>query len=328
MIASTDRDTARVVPPAVRLTPTFDVARMVAEVEQLRPDTWKRQNYIDEQGQIREAWVDWRCLPLRSIGGDPSRTDPGAPGLVDFAYTRWYEQAPYLAEVLASIPAPIFAVRLLALAGGVEGPEHNDIKFDLRWGLARLHVPITTSPGAVLYLDKQPFRWQPGTLWFGDFNRFHKVENVDTALRIHMVFDVAVSPGLLELFPADYREVRGAEVIVNRAPVPQSADERRALRVRFALPASFVSEEEVDGNFLQPQEQRSAVIDDDGSRLVLSVDGEPKIALVHVGNGELRYMCWTDERSIQVSARGDYVTLRSRAGTQVRELELPAERLA
>jgi hypothetical protein len=314
-------------PTAARLARSYDVARLVADLEGLKPDTWKRQNYIDEQGVIHEAKVDWRCLPLRSPGGDPKRTDPGAPGLVDYGYTPAWEQAPYLAEIIKSIPAQICAVRLLALGGGVEGPEHNDIKFDLRYGLARLHVPITTTPKAKLFIEGDTHQWQPGELWFGNFNRFHKVENLDPQLRTHMVFDVLVSEELLALFPAEYRAEVGREVIINRKPVPLDTGERASMRVKFQLPASFSNEEEEDGKFLEPQPQRAATIDDDGSRMVLSLDGVPKIALVHVGDRELRYLCWTDERTIQISPDRRTVTIRSRAGTSVRELQIAAEPL-
>jgi len=318
---------ASVLPPAAQLARTFDVARLIADIERLDPDTWKRLNYVDEQAVIHEITVDWRCLPLRVIGGDPRRTDAGSPGLVDYANTKWFDQATYLAEIVTSIPAPILDVRLLALGGGMEGPEHNDARLDLRYGLARLHVPITTTPGSRLYLDNQVYQWKPGTFWFGDFNRIHKVENTDSVLRIHMVFDVLVSKGLLELFPSEYRALLGGEVIVNRPPVPLSPAERARLRVSFRLPVFFPNVEGPEDDFLQPQDQRHATIDDDGSRMILSLDGRPTIALVHIGDNEFRFLGWSDERTMQVSPNGDTVMLRMRAGAQVRQQEIQAARL-
>jgi hypothetical protein len=301
---------------------------MVSDVEALDPATWRRQNYIDDDGTIREAWVDWRCLPLRSIGGSGTRTDPGAEGLVDYAATPWLAKAPYLEEILATFPAPVRAARLLALGGGMEGPEHCDDKYGLAWGVARLHLPIITTPGARLYLDGQIFQWQPGELWFGDFTRMHKVENTDRELRIHLVFDALVTDGLMQLFPDDYVRTLGDRVLLNkpatRALVPN------AYRVRFPIPTSFANHEEPEGQFLEPQEHKPAVIDVVDSEPLLTIDGTPTLGLVHIGDGEFRFLGWTDERTIQVSGPQAHptVTLRSREGRRVRSLEISAVRLS
>jgi len=97
--------------------------------------------------------------------------------------------------------------------------------------------------------------------------------------------------------------------------------------VSFRLPVFFPNVEGPEDDFLQPQDQRHATIDDDGSRMILSLDGRPTIALVHIGDNEFRFLGWSDERTMQVSPNGDTVMLRMRAGAQVRQQEIQAARL-
>src|SRR5436190_11288674 len=89
---------------------------------------------------------DWRSIPLRSIGGDLGRTDPGGPDLIGFADTPLLDRMPNLQAVLSAIPGEIRSVRLMALGPGVSSPLHSDTKLGLPWGLVRLHVPIVTDP--------------------------------------------------------------------------------------------------------------------------------------------------------------------------------------
>ncbi|MDM4777835.1 aspartyl/asparaginyl beta-hydroxylase domain-containing protein [Micromonospora sp. b486] len=199
---------------------------------------WKHQRRYGGTGEA--ATVDWRVLSLRSVGGDHERTDPGGPGLQEFAGTSWLAGAPYLAHVLDSIPAQLRSARLMALGPGVDSGEHSDYKYGPLWGTARLHVPITTTPGAKLHLEGTPHQWQPGTLWFGDFSRTHRVQNEDDVPRVHLVIDTLVSRQLLDLFPAEQREQFLDAALVNRWPVGLSATELSAYRLRCAMPASFL----------------------------------------------------------------------------------------
>lgn len=317
------------VPPAAKLALEFDPERLLADLTRLSEHRWNKQRSYAEDGTVTEAEVDWRCLPLRSVGGNPERTDPGGPGLEEFHDTERLAKAPYLAEVLGRIPAELRAARLLALGPGAESWVHNDTKYGPAWGTARLHAPIITTPGAKLFMEGTLHRWQPGSLWFGDFSRMHKVENTDNVRRVHLVVDTLVSAELMELFPADYLELLDDdEVLINRRPIALTSAELDHHRVRFPLPASFTSWEEVDGEFLRPQQQLDATIDVYDSRLVLGAGDKQLFTLIHIG-GEFRFAGWTDERTVQISRTGDTatVTLRSKCGTTVRELVIQAQPL-
>ncbi|MER7845948.1 aspartyl/asparaginyl beta-hydroxylase domain-containing protein [Kitasatospora sp. NPDC096077] len=315
-------------PAAARLALDFDVERLVADVAELRRQAWKLQATYGADGVIGEAPIDWRVLPLRSPGGALDRTDPGGPALEDFEPTEWLAKAPYLAEVLDTIPAELRSARLMALGPGARSADHFDNKYGVAWGTARVHVPILTHAEARMYIADELQQWQPGTFWFGDFSRVHRVENTGTETRVHLVIDTLPSKELFELFPAEVRDqVDGAEIVFSRGRQPLTAEAAAASLVAFDLPESFANWEETEGEFLQPQKQLAAVIERDGEHLVLSLDGRPEFRLVHVGDQEFRFAGWTEERTVQVLP-GDAprVVLRTRVGSRVQQLELAARR--
>ncbi|OLR93891.1 hypothetical protein BJP25_14975 [Actinokineospora bangkokensis] len=318
------------VPPAAKLKREYDAARLQDDLRTLSEHVWSLQRSYADDGTVTEAEIDWRCLSLRSAGANLERTDPGGPGLLEHEDTVWREKAPYFSALLADIPAELRAVRLLSLGPGAKSWLHNDTKYGPAWGNARLHVPVTTCPGAKLFMEGTLHQWQPGEFWFGDFSRMHQVENTDTVPRVHMVIDALVSEELLELFPDEYlADLDRDDVLVNKRRVPLSAEGLAAHSVAFDIPVSFPSWEEEDGQFLQPQEQAPATASVVDGALVLTVAGKPTAKLIHTGGGEFRFAGWTDERTITIDPAGDSptVTLRTRVGTAVRELTVPARAL-
>ncbi|AVT28455.1 hypothetical protein C6361_01875 [Plantactinospora sp. BC1] len=321
---------ATALPHTARLTPGFDVDRLVADLERLGTAEWKQQQLYTESGLGAVANFDWKVLSLCSIGGDPTRTDPGGPGLEGFGYTERLQSTPYFAEILAGIPAPLRAVRLMSLGPGARTRIHHETKYGFPWGTLRLHIPITTSPGAILAFGDEVYQWQPGEFWFGNFCRSHMVRSSGPGNRVHMVIDTLVTPELVALFPADVRAILDRhEPLFARRTVPIcSADLGEYRSTTFAMPASFANWEEADGEFLRPQPTVAASVDVRDSRLVLLVDDKPTFGLVHIGDGEFRFAGWSDERTVQLGPSGPAggVTLRTRQGGVTRELTVAASR--
>ena len=306
-----------------RLNATFDGAALAEELTELRRHAWQRQRvYGDQIGW--ESKVDWTCLALRSPGGDGDRTDPGGPGPVDFADTAWLERAPHARAVLRSIPAPLRAVRYMALGPGTHSHLHFDTKYGPSWGVARLHVPVTTNPDAVLHLDGEDHRWQPGEFWFGDFSRNHQVGNDGTEPRVHLVIDTLVVPELAEIFPDSWKEfLLDGGAVLNRpaTPLPGAPKEWEC---SFEVPETFTDWEEEDGAFLDPAvPRRGATVRTEDDHLLLTYEGASPVRLVHIENGEFRYAGWSEERTVQLRREHGEVVLRSRVGSTVRSLSLP-----
>ncbi|GAA4139207.1 aspartyl/asparaginyl beta-hydroxylase domain-containing protein [Actinomadura keratinilytica] len=314
--------TATAAPAVTALDLRFDVAPLAAEVRRLRERAWRAQRPYGQNGLMPTTVADWTILPLRSPGGDPARTDPGGAGLLPFADTPHAADCPALGAVMAAVPAPLRAVRLMALGPGAQSPEHRDSKIGLPYGTLRLHVPITTNPGAVVVIEGAAHHWEPGRLWYGDFNRPHLVRNTGDDARIHLVLDTLVTPELLRLFPADVRDrLPIGEVLFARPPVPLPERELAGLRRRFMLPAAFRdwSEDEVSSG---PDLPAQIVIVD--GEPVLEVAGEPAFGLVHLGAGEFRLRGWSEERTLHIASDGR-IRMWVRAGRRLTCWERPSD---
>ncbi|MFC5182561.1 aspartyl/asparaginyl beta-hydroxylase domain-containing protein [Actinomadura harenae] len=317
------------VPTAVPLDRAYDADRLAAEVEALRALTWRAQRSYGQEGQRGTAEIDWRILPLRSPGGDPARTDPGGAGLVPHADTPYLERTPYIAELLAGVPAPLRAVRLMALGPGVRCHEHRDGKCGYPWGAMRLHVPVVTNPDAVVVIGGEERHWDAGRLWFGDFDRPHHVRNGGDAPRVHLVIDVGLTPELLALFPAAFRDrLPWRDVLYTRSPKPLGPADLTALTCAFDMPAAFPDWSEDDDGTPRPDVPGS-VRAVDGRLCLCGGDGAPLFALVHVGSGEFRFEGWTEERTLRLDLDSGTpcARYRVRCGTSVTEAVRPARPL-
>lgn len=310
---------------ATLLRPTFDADRMLAELAAVRTHAWDRQRVYDDKGVGSQTDVDWRCLALRSPGGDGDRTDPGGPGAEDFADTEWLDQLPYIRQILGSIPAPLHAVRLMALGPDTVGMDHSDPKYGPRWGVVRLHVPVVTNPAALLVLDGVEHAWQPGEFWFGDFSQTHRVQNHGDEARTHLVIDALVVPGLARVFPQSWASYfADGDVLFNRQACPQRAAERARSACRLEIPASFGLWES-EANLAVGEPTTLARVHETGSGLELALDTGQRLGLVHLGQSEYRFAGWSEERTLQLFTDGPTpsAVLRTRAGRQVQQLTVP-----
>ncbi|MEU9397913.1 aspartyl/asparaginyl beta-hydroxylase domain-containing protein [Streptomyces sp. NPDC048324] len=312
---------------AAQLTPAFDLdaGRLAAELAAVTSHTWNVQRTHTYGGQVGQAApIDWRVLPLRSLGGDADRTDPGGPGPQPFAPTRWFQELPYLAQLLDAVPAPLNAVRLMALGPGAISTAHCDPKYRLDRGLTRLHIPVVTTPDAVLVLDGVEHCWQPGTLWYGDFSREHLVRNTSqTVTRIHVVIDALLTADLASWFPGSWSELfTHGEVLLNR-PTPASTPSWPAgLPYDALVPSGFADFDAaapLDGSLLPTRLDRTA---DDV--LTLTVAGRSFALLPAGDSGEWRFSGWSEQRTLQPDHDGGLL-LRVRRGRALADRHVPAE---
>lgn len=311
---------------AVRLLPVLDADRLVADLMTARDHLWDEQSSYENGRVSRWAEQDWRCLSVRSPGGDKTRTDPGGPGSAEFADTEWLDHMPYVREVLRSIPGPLYAARFMDLGPGVVGYRHSDPKFAPDWGMARLHIPVITHEEASLDLDGGIHRWQPGEFWFGDFSRKHQIQNLGPEHRVHLVVDVLVTPELAQLFPTDWADYfNGSDVLYNRPAVATTDREREAARCSFDAPAHLL-EIEVFGSLTGPQPQATFSIVDTGTGLAIRSPQDHLFPLVALGGHEYRLVGWSEERTVTTRLDGPRpeVELTYRKGHRSTRLRVPA----
>ncbi|ATQ43030.1 aspartyl/asparaginyl beta-hydroxylase domain-containing protein [Caulobacter mirabilis] len=172
----------------------FDVARMRAEVGSLADGDWiPHYNARDYEGE-------WSGVALRSTGGRDGWLFPAPPGGEPYADTPTLGRLPYLAQVLGTFECPLETARLLRLHAGSSIREHVDHALGYEDGLARLHVPIVTSPEVVFYLDGAPVPMGEGECWYFDARRPHRVDNRGVEHRVHLVIDCIVDGWLAGVF--------------------------------------------------------------------------------------------------------------------------------
>ncbi|MEV0594614.1 aspartyl/asparaginyl beta-hydroxylase domain-containing protein [Nonomuraea cavernae] len=285
---------------AVQLRSGYDVERLERDLEKASRLTWGVKTwYSSEDGPGAPAAPGWKCLPVRSPGGDVSRTDPGGPGTVDFVYTPIIDHLPYVQSVIREVPGNHRAIEFLALAPGACSPVHTDYPSGFAFGWVRLHVPIITNPQCSITINGNRHYWEPGTLWYGDVSQPHHVANESDTTRVHLVIDVEVSPEMVRIFPDSFLRALGDDRILhNRPEVPLPAG--HGLNCVFRVPA---------GECLTTIEPwRSSPGDDcvvtltpapDG-RLALSTSDGFQATLVHVGDDTFRYLGWTDTHTLTI----------------------------
>jgi hypothetical protein len=305
---------------AARLAPSFDAQRLADEMTTVTSHRWQQQRIHSPGGGTGPATaIDWRVLPLRNPGGDPDRTDPGGPGPHDFRSTPWLQRLPYLEEIIASIPAPLNAVRLMALGPGAAAQPHRDPKYALHRGFARLHLPIVTHPDAVLVLDGVRHCWSPGQLWYGDFSREHLVRNTGPHTRVHTVIDVLLTEALAAWFPQAWQDAfTGGDILFNRPP-PTRSTPPEDLPDTLMLPKSFTDfdhDRSLEGP-LQPVQ-----LDEQGSTLALRTASRV-FALAPVGPRHYRFAGWSEQRTLELTT--DALTLRTRRGRASHERRVTVE---
>lgn len=303
-------------PSTARLNMTFDAERLVAELTRLPAVPWEQ--VVVHSASDGADGAGWQSLPLRRLAADA--------GAAEYVDTEVLKHLPYLAEVLHRLPAPVRGARLMATRPGTRGAVHTDDKCGLPWGTVRLHVPTHTAPGATLDLDGLICVWGTGELWYGDFSRPHAVVNTGATTRVHLVLDSAVTPELLDLFPAAFRTPETtANVLFALPPVPLGDVEKRHLPARCALPASFDDFLGTDNSVLQQPVEPALVRLHEGRPVLAWADGRT-IPLVHLGHLTFRFAGWTIERTIEicpVSDRRADVILQIRNGATVTETRLP-----
>ena len=220
-------------PVAVRLPRTYDVERLLSDLQILRDVKSAPQPGPYHAGE-------WTGIALHSMGGKDS-VFPSAAGMDRYQQTENLKRTPYFREILDELACPKEVVRILFLPPGGYIKDHFDFHTSFQFGLLRLHIPVITDPGVAFVIDGERMDWKPGELWYGDFSKVHSVKNDSQIVRVHIVIDVQINDFLLNLFPADFLARRRAEGIsMTQEPMPASAAELRRFACDFKIPGEYM----------------------------------------------------------------------------------------
>lgn len=230
-----------------RLSLKFDPTRLQDDLALIRPDEWIAHfNKADYDGA-------WSGVSLRSVGGATTNIYPGATAAPEsFADTSILARCPYFTEVIRQFHCPVRSARLLRLCPGSIIREHRDPSMGLEDGEARFHVPVMTNPDVAFFVNGERVTMNPGEAWYIDFNLPHRVSNLGSTDRIHLVIDCVVNDWVLGLFPPEMLNVEpeapplespSSPEALERFRVLVAEDDRLQEELRDILdPALFVSQ--------------------------------------------------------------------------------------
>jgi hypothetical protein len=182
-------------PDRLRLPLSFDPDLLIRDLAALSSVDWiahfVKQNY---EG-------DWSVIPLRGVAGakHPVKMIYPDPAATAFEDTPMLAACPYFREVLSAFRCEVQCVRLMRLTPGSVIKEHNDHDLDIALGMARVHIPITTSDAVEFELNRRRIAMAPGSAWYLRLSDPHRVANNGAADRVHLVVDLVVNDWLTEL---------------------------------------------------------------------------------------------------------------------------------
>jgi len=178
--------TAETVNDRIKLPFTFDVDKMIAEVEAIGLNNF----------------IYYNVLPLRSPAHmvDPSLPfPPPADDYADGSWTDWLDtpelkKSPYLTSIVDTFRehTKVTLVRVLRLQAGSIVAEHKDetLGLEIHKSVIRLTIPIIRDEGVDFFLGGEPVLMKPGECWYMQLTKPHKVVNNSSRDRINLTVDM------------------------------------------------------------------------------------------------------------------------------------------
>jgi hypothetical protein len=177
----------------LKLPFSFSVDALKRDLDNLAPEEWTPHFNT----QYYEG--DWSGIALRAAANAHVALYP-EPTAETYVDTPTMARCPSVIEVLDKFECETESVRFLRLGAGAVIREHRDHKLSVEDGIARVHIPIKTSPGVEFYLDGKRIEMQEGEAWYLNFNLIHSVRNTTPDERIHLVIDCIVNDWFLGFF--------------------------------------------------------------------------------------------------------------------------------
>ncbi|MEI2739136.1 MAG: aspartyl/asparaginyl beta-hydroxylase domain-containing protein [Chitinophagaceae bacterium] len=175
----------------------FDVKKMQAEVRKLVDEAWK------EHYNKKHYEGGWSILPLRSIGGSLDNTysihSSGNEKII-YKDTQLLADCNYLRSVLDFFQCEKTSVRLMKLNAGAIIKEHSDQEMSFEEGEVRFHIPVHTNDQVEFYIMDEKVPMKEGECWYLNLSQRHRVSNLGTTDRVHLVIDCKVNDWIKKIF--------------------------------------------------------------------------------------------------------------------------------
>jgi hypothetical protein len=192
----------------------------------------------------------WSGIALRAPGGDASRLYADLQSDAACVDTPARGACPAISAALEAFGGGLRSARLLVLAPGGCIREHRDYGLALESGEARLHVPVSSGAGVEFYLDGELLPMEPGECWYLNLDLPHRVQNLGTTDRVHLVVDCVADDWLLAQRPDATELARQVDLLRHRAAAVGSSQDRldelrRAVLADATLLGSLAAEQDV-----------------------------------------------------------------------------------
>ena len=178
---------------SLKLPFSFDVRPIRAELDNFSESEWTPHFNT----QYYEG--DWSGIALRAAENAHVALYPD-PTVERFVDTEALHKCPSVIGVLEKFECPTESVRFLRLGPGASILEHRDYRLGIEDGVARVHIPVQTSPDVEFYLDGERVEMGEGEAWYLNFNLPHRVTNNGEKVRIHLVVDCVANEWLRAFF--------------------------------------------------------------------------------------------------------------------------------
>ncbi len=175
-----------------KLPISFDIGRLTDDLKKIKETDWLDHSNTSAYDNA------WRCVPLRSVDGKSDHI----LSLSDKHYkdTTLLKRCRYFQEVIDSFKCEKTSVRLMALGAGSRIKMHTDKGTSFEDGIARLHVPIVTTPDIRFTIEDEEVHFSAGFTWYLNADCLHGVNNESQNPRIHLMLDCIVNPWLEKVF--------------------------------------------------------------------------------------------------------------------------------
>jgi hypothetical protein len=149
---------------------------------------------------VRHYEGEWKVLSLRSPGGRTDQIIPDQVQQLEYADTPLLHSCPAIQSWLSYFQCSLLSVRLLNLKRNSIIKEHCDHELSFEHGEARLHIPVFTNSSVEFYLNNVLVKMEERDCWYINANLPHRVSNLGTTDRIHLVVDCVVNEWIKMLF--------------------------------------------------------------------------------------------------------------------------------
>ena len=190
------------VPTTLRITGILEdavIEAVVREIGTLIPREKTNRHFRSEH-----FVGDWSGIALYSADGK-SGTMRRALG-TGYKPTEKLNDLPQTAQMLNTLKmfGDLQRVRILKVSPGTHVKYHIDLGETVRFGVARLHIPIITNGDCKIVLNGKQHTWAEGELWYGDFSQPHELWNAGKTDRYHLVIDIKLNDQGFNIFPTDF----------------------------------------------------------------------------------------------------------------------------